>query len=224
MGGRYADLLERPSDDGQMTAHGVQAEYRPRRVRRLMAPIRALLHWPRTRETRMEAGAVGAIAIVFVLFLLPALGYARREYRDGVRRALLQDTKGELERWFNDHGVFPLHPSGDLGWCGSSADPDDWFFQKFLAQERGRPELAPRTWREVHALRYCPTARTAPERGNPPFATGFYLEAPLENSSAERLGFNAEHNIFERTLRDGSRTLYRVCGGIETQCGTELPE
>lgn len=189
---------------------------------KLLQSLRALIRWPKTPETKTEAYVLGLLGLVFFLALLPALGYASREHRDGARRKLLREIKTELEQWFNDAHGFPLHPSGDLGWCGSTEDPDDWFFTDFLLRERHRqtPSHDPR-----HAagsvLRYCPTVRLDTTSAQRPLAAGFFLEATLENQRPDSAGFNDEHKIFERTLTVGTRTFYRICGGAETQCGTE---
>lgn len=186
--------------------------------------LRVRLRFPHTPETRREAFVLGALAALFLLALFPALGYASREYRDGIRRQLLREAKTELEQWFNDAHGFPLHPSGDLGWCGSTEDPDDWFFTDFLLRERHRqtPPHDPRHAADS-VFRYCPTVRSDTTSAQRPLAAGFFLEAALENQRPDSAGFNDEHKIFERTLTVGTHTFYRICGGAETQCGTEEP-
>lgn len=187
--------------------------------------LRSLVRLPRAPETRAEALTLGVLAVVFLVFLSGALRYAAREHRDGVRRQQLREIKTELERWYNDKNGFPLHPSGELGWCGSTEDPDDWFFVSFLQRERRWPTPVqnPRRSRGF-VLRYCPTVLAEEKNADVPLASGFFLEAALENPNPESAHFNTEHNMFERTLTVNGRTHYRICGGVEDQCGTEKPE
>lgn len=180
--------------------------------------------WPRSSQTRGEARALLLLVAVFTSFLFPAIGYARREYRDGVRRQLIREVKTELEHWYNERGGFPLHPSGDLGWCGFSDDPEDWFFTDILMRERNRPELQGGPRNATAPLRYCPTDAPAAADTKPPLARGFTLEVALENQGPERRGFNTEYNMFERTRTVDGRSQFVLCGGSETQCGTEKPE
>lgn len=182
------------------------------------------VRWPRSRDARREALALALVGLIFLAFLFPALRYARREYRDGLRRQALRTVKVELEHWFNERGGFPLHPSGDPGWCGSTDDPEDWFFADFFLGDREQPRPLRDPLRAAgYVFRYCPTSVAEPPRV-PPLAAGFFLEARLENPQPERAQFNTEHNVFERTLVEHGRTLYRLCGGAEAQCGTEKPE
>lgn len=183
--------------------------------------FRTRLRLPKTAETKQEALVLGMLTVLFLLALLPALGYASREYRDGTRRQLLQEVKTELEQWFNRTGGFPLHPSGDLGRCGSTEDPDDWFFADLLPRTGGGQALLDPRHGAGHFLAYCPTVLRETAGSFPPLAAGFFLEARLENRRPDHAGFNDEHNMFERTLTVGTYTLYRICGGAETQCGTE---
>jgi hypothetical protein len=181
--------------------------------------LRRRLRWPTTREVQQEAAVCVGLCVVVLALLLPAIGYARREYRDGLRRATLRNVKTELEHVFNDRQGFPLHPSGDLQWCGSTEDPEDWFFHEFLKTREQPFPLRDQASDAGYVYRYCPTA-LAEGSGTTPLASGFFLEARLENSHADSAGFNAEYNMFERTLVDGTRSLHRICGGNETQCGT----
>lgn len=177
---------------------------------------------PETPAARMETVIIGVLLLAFVFFLMPALRYTRREYRDGLQRQLVRETKTALEQWYNVHAGFPPHPSGDLPWCGSTEDPDDWFFTHFLKRETSLITAirVPRQ-RSDPILRYCPTSLFERGDGAPPLASGFFLETNLKNTRAEQRAFNAEHNMFERTLVVDGQSLYRVCGGTETQCGTE---
>lgn len=197
-----------------------------RGILRLFIRIAQLVErrWPRSPETRGEAGALLLFALIFFSSLFPAIGYARREYRDGVRRQLSRNIKVELEHWYNERGGFPLHPSGDLGWCGWSDDPEDWFFTEILVRERNRPELQRAPRNAATPLRYCPTEAPAAAGAVPPLARGFTLEVALENKGPERRGFNTEYNMFERTHTVDGRSQFVLCGGSETQCGTEKPE
>lgn len=180
------------------------------------------LRLPTTQPARGEALALMGATLLFLIALVPALSYARREHRDGVRRALLREVKQELELWFNERGSFPLHPSGDLGHCGSTGDTEDWFFAHFWVRERKKAPLRTPGNDRQHHLRYCPTARAAVTDGQPPAAAGFILEAALEHPQPEAARFNEEYNIFERTLAVDGRPVHRICGGTEKQCGTAV--
>lgn len=179
------------------------------------------LRWPKQREVQQEAVTLLVLAVLFLLFAVPALGYAAREGRDGERRERIRTLKTELERFNNEQQGFPLHPSGNAGVCGESSDPDDWFFTHFLSTRWLSPPVDPRH-AAGKALRYCPTSVIERSGQSPRAAGGFYLEAELENLRPEEAGFNSEHNVFERTLTVGRVSVYRLCGGSETQCGTRL--
>lgn len=49
---------------------------------------------------------------------------------------------------------------------------------------------------------------------------GYYLEAQLERRAPDALGFDEDEKrkYHFRVLNEKSHTLYRVCGGTETQC------
>lgn len=51
---------------------------------------------------------LGVFALVFVIFLFPALMQARREARDGIRRNEIAAFKIVLEQYYNEHGTYPL--------------------------------------------------------------------------------------------------------------------
>lgn len=178
----------------------------------------------RTPETRSEAVVLGAIIVIFLVLFVGAARYARQEYRDGLRRHHLREIKFELERSFNTMNGFPLHPSGDLSWCGSTEDSEDWFFTAFLKRERrwANPVGTPSS---SHGMfyRYCPTVLGGKTAKGKPLAAGFFLEAIMENAREDSHGFNTEYNIFERTVAENGQTLFRICGGTEPQCGTEHP-
>lgn len=184
-----------------------------------LALFRFRWRFPPSQPARSEAMALTAVALLFLVALVPALSHARREYRDGVRRELLRTVKTELEHIYNERGSFPLHPSGDLGLCGGTDDPDDWFFSQTLVVERKGTSIHPPGNRHRYPLRYCPTSMMGGE-AVPPSAAGFYLEALLENAQPDLTRFNTEYNIAERTLTVGGQPAYRICGGNETQCGT----
>ncbi|MDP3997084.1 MAG: hypothetical protein U1C49_02470 [Candidatus Andersenbacteria bacterium] len=57
---------------------------------------------------RRELLAVIAAAIMLVVFLLPALRFARREQRDNIRRDEVASDKIELEQYFNKYETYPL--------------------------------------------------------------------------------------------------------------------
>ncbi len=168
-------------------------------------------------ETRRDLLLVSIPVLVFLVALVPALAHAQREYRDGVRRDRLRHVKRDLEDWYNRTNAFPLPPSGDAARCGTSDDRGDWFFTGHRIEDFSRSPVHDPTNRSPFVFRYCPTARTP---GDPPGATAFFLESTLENPAAERAGFNFEHNILERVLTVDGRSVYRICGGTEAQCGT----
>ncbi|TSC63495.1 MAG: hypothetical protein G01um1014106_483 [Parcubacteria group bacterium Gr01-1014_106] len=175
----------------------------------------------RTAETRSEAAAFVILGMTCIALFAYAAGYARREYRDGLRRQYVREMKSELERSFNTVNGFPLHPSGDLGWCGSTEDPEDWFFTAFLKRERRWSSALYTPAQQNGIFRYCPTAVGGKTTTGRPLAAGFFLEAALENRDPDTGGFNTEYNMFERTLTESGHTVFRVCGGTEAQCGTE---
>ena len=187
-------------------------------------PLRRILRFPQTPETRAETLVFSMLIAVFLVLLSGALSYAAREHRDGLRRQQLREIKTELEHWYNSTNAFPLHPSGDLDWCGSTDDPEDWFFTSFLKRERqwSIPVRDPKA-SSGFTFRYCPTVLAEKRGEGTPLASGFFLEAALENRRPESAEFNAEHNIFERTFTVKGRTRYWICGGRETRCGTEHP-
>lgn len=51
-------------------------------------------------------------------------------------------------------------------------------------------------------------------------ASGYYLEATQERHSADTIGFDEDEKrkYHFRVLNENNQTLYRVCGGTETQC------
>lgn len=59
------------------------------------------------RLAKIELSVFLGLLCVFLLFLLPALQYARAETRDGMRRDWLKDLKTELEQENNKTGVYP---------------------------------------------------------------------------------------------------------------------
>lgn len=50
---------------------------------------------------------------------------------------------------------------------------------------------------------------------------GFYVEAQLEVPQPDTIGFDEDESrkFAYRIINENHRTLYRVCGGTETQCG-----
>lgn len=64
---------------------------------------------PRTGSRLLwELVVVGVVCVVFVALLVPALRSARREARDGMRRADVLEVKHELEDYFNQYERYPL--------------------------------------------------------------------------------------------------------------------
>ena len=96
---------------------------------------------------------------------------------------------------------------------------EDWFFDAFLRRETTLtgPLQIPKP-RAGYPLRYCSTAVAEKQDAGGPLASGYFVEATLENIREDSVTFNTEHNVAERTLNENGRTLYRICGGTETQC------
>lgn len=57
---------------------------------------------------RKEIVVVGLLAVVLLAGVSVAGWHARREARDGVRRAEVRNIKHELEMYFNEHETYPL--------------------------------------------------------------------------------------------------------------------
>ncbi|MDP3685224.1 MAG: hypothetical protein Q8R32_00140, partial [bacterium] len=159
---------------------------------------------------RFELRVITALALLFAAALLPALANARKELRDGVRRAHLASVKHAIEMFFNKHEAYPAPPVRDrvptspdeggrvggnrLPQCASSGKEDDWLFgrdgplwkEKFLTDLPRDPRFPRKRF-----LQYCVT--DADDRG----ATAWYLRVQLERRQRPRAAFNAEtgHNF-----------------------------
>jgi len=57
---------------------------------------------------KVEYSFLFLLLVIFIVFLLPAAIYARRESRDGIRRNELTNFKTELEKYYNKHETYPL--------------------------------------------------------------------------------------------------------------------
>lgn len=133
---------------------------------------------------KKEYIAIGALLIIYLAFLIPALVHERTLVRDDLRKADLGTIKFGLEMYYNKHTYFPPTPDGKIG-CTNYG-----------------------------GYRYCVTSLENKH------ASGFYLQAQLESRQPEARGFDEdEHRKYDfRVLREGTATLYRVCGGVELQC------
>ena len=54
-------------------------------------------------------------------------------------------------------------------------------------------------------------------------AEGWYLRAWLENPAEPEVGFDEEYNVYYRIGREGEKTYYDICGGLE-RCGAKEHE
>lgn len=61
-----------------------------------------------TSEAKKEYAVLAVLALVLLISILPALRYARREKRDGVRRDALVELKHKLEEANNKLGYYPV--------------------------------------------------------------------------------------------------------------------
>jgi len=145
-----------------------------------------------------------------------AIVYARQEVRDDLRRQDVAKIKRALENYNNEHNFYAKPPGGQPQ-CTKSTDIGSWFFSDsspILAE--GFTDAIPHDVREEtgYWYEYCVTAADA--KG----ALGFYLQAALEVDQDDMTGFDEDEarKYHYRVLNEAGRTLYRVCGGSETQC------
>lgn len=63
----------------------------------------------------------------------------------------------------------------------------------------------------------------APKHTGSGQALGWYVRIPLELMPAPTSGFDLEHNVYFRFVREGPVTFYDICGGTDT-CGASERE
>lgn len=167
---------------------------------------------------RFELRVIAALALLFATALLPALANARKEIRDGVRRAHGASIKHAIEMFFNNHEAYPAPPVRDrLPRCASSGKEDDWLFgrdgplsrEKFLTNLPRDPRFPRKRF-----IQYCVTE--VDDRG----ATSWYLRMQLERRQRPRAAFNAEtgHNFYYRVVAEDGAIFFDICGGT-LRCG-----
>lgn len=142
------------------------------------------------------------LLLIFVILLIPSLLATRAAIRDGLRQQDITYLKRTLEQYFNEHEIYPAISKN----CLTSNHPDDWPFIAVL----------PHAVRENRGFsyRYCVTS------ANSSGATGYFLEAQLENDQPDTISFDEDEQrkFHYRILHENGQTLYRVCGGEEKQC------
>lgn len=156
--------------------------------------------------------------LIFVLaWAIPAIIYARADVRDDLRKTDISTLKHALEQYNNVTGQYVAAPPGQTN-CTSSAEANSWLFgNSSLLKQKKILTAMPHDLREpVHQYRYCVTDTQNHQ------VTSYFLEAQLEAYQADQIGFDEDEarKYAFRILNDHGRTLYRVCGGAETQCGT----
>jgi type II secretory pathway pseudopilin PulG len=167
---------------------------------------------------RGEYAALTLLAGTFITFLIPSLLDTRADIRDGLRKQDIAYLKRSLEQFYNEHNYYPpirarLAPQGgpraSNTECITTRQPDTWPFIQEL----------PHDVREDRGFdyRYCVTS------GNASGATGYFLEARLEGTQPDQHTFDEDElrKFYFRILHSGGKTIYRVCGGEETQCEPE---
>lgn len=61
-----------------------------------------------TKISKREYLVIGLCVLLLLLAVLPSLQYARREYRDGLRREELAAVKRQLEDIYNKKNAYPV--------------------------------------------------------------------------------------------------------------------
>lgn len=160
-----------------------------------------------------------SLIILFIAAVIPAVSRARGQVRDDLRRQDLTNLKVALEQYNNEHNHYGLPPEED-GDCTASNDEKSWLFgnESPLLQEQ-HIDAIPHDTRESlgRAYRFCATALDAASRA----VTSYFLEAELEIDQEDAVAFDEDERrkFYYRVLHDDNgRTLYRICGGAETQC------
>lgn len=143
-----------------------------------------------------------ALALIYIAFLIPSLLTTRALVRDGLRLQDITYLKRSLEQYFNQHHHYPAIRTP----CLTTAEPEAWTFIDVL----------PHDVREQRGFvyRYCVTS------GTPQAAQGYFLEAQFEVNTRDTRAFDEDEQrkFHYRILHENGLTLYRVCGGQETQC------
>lgn len=163
-----------------------------------------------------ERITVAIFAIILLFLFAHAFLSMRTEIRDDIRRQDITNLKRALEQYNNKYTYYVSPPTTEPE-CTTSNDSASWFFgatsplltEKFI-------DALPHDVREstTRSYRYCVTDVKHDH------ATGFFLEATLERPQTNTTAVDEdEQRKYEyRVLNESNHTLYRVCGGTETQC------
>lgn len=167
-------------------------------------------------RTRLEYVVAGVIFIILITFLLNAVVHARTAVRDDLRKTDMTTLKHGMEMYYNQHIFYPTPPEGEIS-CTEVTDENSWLFsrQSPLLKEQ-HLDAIPHDVREGqgHIYRYCATDIQDAA------AAGYYLEARLEVEQPDAIALDEDdaRNFNYRILHEDGKILYRVCGGVETQC------
>ena len=165
---------------------------------------------------KREYVALGVIMIIFLVFLGNSLHQSRIAVRDDLRRQDITNLKRALEQYNNARNSYPTPPPEEDS-CTATSDKSSWLFgsQSPLLNEQFIDAI-PHDVRESsdRSYRYCVTEK---QNGQ---AVGYFLEARLEVPQDNMIGFDEdEMRKFDyRIVNESNKTLYRVCGGTDTQC------
>ncbi|MEX0650115.1 MAG: hypothetical protein WD200_03875 [Candidatus Andersenbacteria bacterium] len=165
---------------------------------------------------KYEYLVIGALGILALLIIIPAVFKARIAVRDDLRMQDMAILKQAVEQYNNTHDFYVTPPTTTSP-CTTSMELDSWLFgsNSSLIKE-GHIDALPHDVRESTDRHYVYCA-TDIQSGR---TTGYYLEAHLEQRLEPEIGFDEdESRKFDyRILNQDDKTLYRVCGGTETQC------
>lgn len=162
-----------------------------------------------------EYAVIAILLCIFGALTAQAVISGRAYVRDDLRQQDITHLKQALEKYFNAHEFYVTPPAGQSSCTSSSAE--SWFFSDaspLLAEQH--TDAIPHDVRERSGFKYTYCA-THQYQGN---TTGYYLEAEMETNKQPGRFFDEDEKrkFGYRIMKDGNRTLYRVCGGSETQC------
>lgn len=168
-----------------------------------------------TKRAQYEVIALVVLCGIFGFFLLNGLFHARTVVRDDLRRQDITNLKRAAEQYNNAFTYYPTPPDGSVGCTESSLE--SWLFGEDSPLVTGHfINAIPHDVREErgHIYRYCVTDVSNQK------AVSYFFEATLEIDQPEGTAFDEdEDRKFDyRILHEDGKTLYRVCGGEESQC------
>ncbi len=169
-----------------------------------------------TKQIRYELISVISLAVVLAALGAHSILYARSVVRDDLRKQDIANIKRSAEQYFNAHNSYPAATIHTIGCTQSSKD--SWFFGESSPLLREQfIDAIPHDVRESKGFVYS-YCITGIEKN---IVTSFYLQAQLESQAKDGVFFDEdEHRKFNfRILHENGKTLYRVCGGQEHQCG-----